>query len=47
MPCPSCRRDGGAAADLFGTFIFTSPFKWVVIFAPLAMVFFLSARINR
>ncbi|MCJ7597152.1 MAG: Bax inhibitor-1/YccA family protein, partial [Methyloceanibacter sp.] len=23
-----------------------SPFKWVVIFAPLALVFFLSARIN-
>ncbi len=26
--------------------MFTSPFKWVVIFAPLAMVFFISARIN-
>lgn len=25
--------------------IFTSPLKWVVMFAPLAMVFFLSARI--
>jgi FtsH-binding integral membrane protein len=30
----------------FGTAIFASAFKWVVIFAPLAMVFFLSARIN-
>ena len=30
----------------FGNFIFASAFKWVVIFAPLAMVFFLSARIN-
>jgi hypothetical protein len=26
--------------------IFMSPLKWVVIFAPLAMVFFISARIN-
>ena len=30
----------------FGNFIFNTPFKWVVIFAPLGMVFFLSARIN-
>jgi uncharacterized protein len=30
----------------FGNLIFASAFKWVVIFAPLAMVFFLSARIN-
>ena len=30
----------------FGNFIFASAFKWVVIFAPLGMVFFLSARIN-
>jgi FtsH-binding integral membrane protein len=30
----------------FGNFIFNTPFKWVVIFAPLAMVFFVSARIN-
>ena len=28
----------------FGQFMFASAFKWVVIFAPLAMVFFLSAR---
>ena len=26
--------------------LFMSPLKWVVIFAPLAMVFFISARIN-
>ena len=26
--------------------MFASPFKWVVIFAPLALVFFISARIN-
>ena len=26
----------------FGTLMFASAFKWVVIFAPLAMVFFLS-----
>jgi FtsH-binding integral membrane protein len=30
----------------FGHFMFESPFKWVVIFAPLAMVFFISARIS-
>jgi uncharacterized protein len=30
----------------FGSLIYTSPLKWVVIFAPLAMVFFLSFRIN-
>jgi uncharacterized protein len=30
----------------FGTAIYASPLKWVVIFAPLAMVFFLSFRIN-
>jgi len=40
--------DNGAGLQLtsFGTFIFQPPFKWVVIFAPLVMVFFLSARIN-
>ncbi|HKA47757.1 MAG TPA: Bax inhibitor-1/YccA family protein [Methyloceanibacter sp.] len=40
--------DNGAGLQLtsFGTFIFQSAFKWVVIFAPLVMVFFLSARIN-
>jgi hypothetical protein len=40
--------DTGAGLQLtsFGSFIFASAFKWVVIFAPLAMVFFLSARIN-
>ena len=30
----------------FGNFMFASAFKWVVIFAPLAMVFFISARIG-
>ncbi|QFY61660.1 Bax inhibitor-1/YccA family protein [Rhizobium grahamii] len=30
----------------FGAALYTSPLKWVVIFAPLAMVFFLSFRIN-
>jgi hypothetical protein len=38
----------GTVAGLtpFGNFMYASAFKWVVIFAPLAMVFFLSARIN-
>ena len=30
----------------FGNFMFASAFKWVVIFAPLAMVFYLSMRIG-
>ena len=39
---------GAAGLELtaFGNFMFASVFKWVVIFAPLAMVFFISARIN-
>jgi FtsH-binding integral membrane protein len=31
----------------FGTFMFTSPFRWVVMLAPLGMVFYLSARVGR
>ena len=30
----------------FGNFMFASAFKWVVIFAPLGLVFLISARIN-
>ena len=37
---------GGLELTAFGNFIFASGFKWVVIFAPLAMVFFLSMRIG-
>jgi FtsH-binding integral membrane protein len=39
---------GAAGLELtsFGQFMFASAFKWVVIFAPLAMVFFISARIG-
>jgi uncharacterized protein len=37
---------GGLQLTAFGQFMFASAFKWVVIFAPLAMVFFLSARIG-
>ncbi|HYH71518.1 MAG TPA: Bax inhibitor-1/YccA family protein, partial [Methyloceanibacter sp.] len=40
------QTDAGTQLTAFGNFMFTSPFKWVVIFAPLAMVFFISARIN-
>jgi FtsH-binding integral membrane protein len=36
----------GLELTSFGNFMFASPFKWVVIFAPLALVFFISARIN-
>ena len=31
----------------FAQLVYGSPLKWVIIFAPLAMVFYLSARINR
>jgi FtsH-binding integral membrane protein len=36
----------GLELTSFGQFMYASPFKWVVIFSPLAMVFFLSARIG-
>jgi FtsH-binding integral membrane protein len=35
------------ALTAFGQAIYVSPLKWVVIFAPVALVFFLSFRINR
>ncbi len=38
---------GGAALTPFGTAIYASPLKWVVIFAPLLFVFAFSATINR
>jgi len=37
---------GGLQLTAFGNFMFASAFKWVVIFAPLGLVFFISARIN-
>ncbi len=39
----------GAVTGLtpFGNFMYASAFKWVVIFAPLAMVFYLSMRIGK
>ena len=40
------QTDAGLQLTSFGTLIYASLFKWVVIFAPLAMVFFLSARLN-
>lgn len=38
---------GGMQLTEFGTFMFTSPFRWVVMLAPLGMVFFLSARMSK
>jgi hypothetical protein len=32
--------------EAFAQLVYGSPLKWVIIFAPLAMVFYLSARIN-
>jgi FtsH-binding integral membrane protein len=40
------QTDAGVQLTSFGNFIFASAFKWVVILAPLAMVFYLSARIS-
>ena len=37
---------GGLQLTAFGNLMYASAFKWVVIFAPLALVFFISARIN-
>jgi FtsH-binding integral membrane protein len=37
---------GARAPTQFGNALFVSPLKWLFILAPLAMVFFLSARIN-
>src|SRR5690606_13859028 len=39
-------RAGNIMLTQVGYAIFVSPLKWAVIFAPLAMVFFLSFRIN-
>jgi uncharacterized protein len=38
-------QDGQLTA--FGTLIYASPFKWVVVLAPLALVFLLGFRIDR
>jgi uncharacterized protein len=38
------RTAAGLALTPFGELIFTSPFRWVVILAPLGFVFFMSAR---
>jgi FtsH-binding integral membrane protein len=37
----------GITLTSFGVAIYGSPLRWVVIFAPLALVFFLGFRINR
>ena len=31
----------------FGALLYGSPLRWVVMLAPLGMVFFLSARVNK
>ncbi len=37
----------GKMLTSFGTLIYGSPLKWVIMLAPLGFVFFLSARINK
>ncbi len=39
--------EAGRALTPLGQFLFASNFAWVVIFAPLALVFFLSFRVHR
>ena len=41
------RLPNGAFLTQFGHYLFISPLKWVVILAPLALVFLLSARIHK
>jgi FtsH-binding integral membrane protein len=38
---------GGIMLTEFGRLIFVSPLKWVLLFAPLGVVFFLSARLHK
>src|SRR5438105_14666798 len=40
------RAPGGILLTNFGYAMFVSPLRWVVILAPLALVFFISFRIN-
>ncbi len=40
------QTDTGIVLSPFGEALFTSPLRWVVIFAPLGLVFYLSARIQ-
>lgn len=39
--------EGSVALTSFGSAIYMSPLRWVVMLAPLAMVFFLSMRVNK
>lgn len=45
-PTPYMMADGKYLTEL-GKTLFTTPLKWVVMFAPLAMVFMFGAAINR
>jgi FtsH-binding integral membrane protein len=38
---------GGIMLTEFGRLIFVSPLKWVILLAPLGLVFFLSARLHK
>ncbi|MEQ1578713.1 MAG: Bax inhibitor-1/YccA family protein [Hyphomicrobium sp.] len=38
---------GGKMLTSFGVLLYTSPLKWVLMFAPLAFVFFFAVRANR
>jgi FtsH-binding integral membrane protein len=40
------QTDGGLSLSPFGQALYTSPLRWVVMLAPLGLVFYLSARIS-
>ena len=46
-PSAAAARIGNAYLTAFGVALFVSPLKWLFIFAPLVMVFAISAGINR
>ena len=46
-PASAVATARGMHLTQFGYALFASPLKWVVLLAPLGMVFFLSARIHR
>lgn len=46
-PSNAVARVGSLMLTDIGRTLFISPLKWVIIFAPLAFVFFLSARMDR
>ncbi len=47
MAATATTATGKLALTPFGQFLYTSPFKWVLMFAPLAFIFVFSFRMDR